>query len=1394
MSQRLGRFLGHSVAVFAVLVSTAGAVPQVPGPAQLESRLHALHVPFVENRGQYSGDVAFRATTFVGSFFVKRDGELVYHLSQDKEAHSGAVTVSEVLKGANAIWPRGTDPGGAKVNYFKGNDPARWQRSLPTYGSVSLGEVYDGIAVTLRGHSNNVEKLFHVDPGVDPGAIQVQVKGATSIEVTPDGQLALGTDLGALTLTRPVAFQEIEGSRRPVQVAYRVTGDTYTFALGAYDRSHPLVVDPMFSTYLGGSGLDYAYALKTHTISDAVDSQLFVYVTGYTTSNQDFPDLTGAQTEYGRGDGDAFVARLDQDLRVLETTYLGGRGDDSGWDLAIHPETDNVYVVGRTDSTDFPTAPNAGRGRGGDTDGFITCLTPDLSTIVQSRYLGGSDYEGAFGIDLHLRDEPDPDLLYVVGRTMSNDFPVSASAAQTAVGPNRSLGDAFVARLDPDDLSLQRATYMGGGSTDMALDVDVHDVSHEVFVVGETSYDGREGLWVGAFPWIAPDSFGGQKDTFVVRLSEDLTTVLHAAYLGGSGLEFGASLVVNHSLHEVYVVGGTSPYLDRTVSPPVYINDFPGVASGFQSELNGDQEAWVARLSSELAVLSATYLGGRYFERASDIILSDDNSPAFDVYVIGSSESDDFPGTDGGYCLRKTGDDVFVARLSSDLSTLEQATYVGGTGNDESHWHGLDLVNDPHTGGLYLFAAGNTSSSDFPGVLYTDTDSTAQPTYAGGLDGWVARLSPSLTRVGAADIELQPRSHDFGNQRFGIATPAMNARFENMGGDPLQVSSVFLTGAEQGDYALAFDSGDTPCGSVPFQVLSGELCTVGVIFTPSVDNDIRTAEVVVQSADTDEPELRILLQGYSGPDMTILTNDPYPEPTVEFPMTQVDSTPIRQYFTIQNDGYSDLIITGIQKTGIAPDTGADFSLHYEGAFTCPDPATGSFTLAPRANCSVAVDFAPTYAANQEALVVVSSNDLDENPILVHLIGPGVDELTANIWSSDIDFHDVPIDSSHSLPLTISNTGGEDLQMLTYTLSDTTNFSLDTDGGAIPCASLGDLLEPFTFCTLTATFHPQAASTFDETLTVTSNDPDAPSYEVHFAGRSSLDSDGDYVLDIEETGDANGDGTADANQAEVATVHSMERDHYVIFEAQDGAEMRDVLPNHSPTDAPLAGFEYPFGFYRFRVVLPPGDDGANIILTVRNADGTPADAIDTYIKYGPELGNPGYHYYDLGAAGGVVVNGEPYPSHVEIAGHIITLHLLDGGTGDSDDSDGDGQGEVNGAILDPGAPVLLVAAVDSDGDGVVDSLDNCPNTDNALQADADGDTLGDACDACVNDADNDADGDGVCGDVDNCPSAANDTQADTDGDGIGDACEPVPAGDGSGGGGGGCFLTEIQLLR
>src|SRR5207249_332458 len=151
-------------------------------------------------------------------------------------------------------------------------------------------------------------------------------------------------------LTPPVAYQETGDTRQMLDAAYMVAGDEYGFRLAGYDPTRPVVIDPLLqATYLGGSGGDDASALAIAPTTGEV------YVAGSTVSTN-FPGTSGgAQSAFGGGVEDAFVARLNASLSALDqATYLGGSFVDVASALAIAPTTGEVYVAGLTESSDFP--------------------------------------------------------------------------------------------------------------------------------------------------------------------------------------------------------------------------------------------------------------------------------------------------------------------------------------------------------------------------------------------------------------------------------------------------------------------------------------------------------------------------------------------------------------------------------------------------------------------------------------------------------------------------------------------------------------------------------------------------------------------------------------------------------------------------------------------------------------------------------------------------------------------------------------------------------------------------------------------------------------------------------------------------------------------------------
>lgn len=797
MEQRSGfaRWLIATCALIGLGAAHAAAVE----PPSAERLAKALSTPFVSNEGQSHPEVAYYTRTFAGTAFVTRSGELVWSLPGTgerravlKEAMGGAAPVSGV-----ALAP-------LRMNFLLG-ERQRWRSDVATYRTISLGEKYPGVEVVLQASDSNVEKLFHVSPAGDPASIRVDVKGSSGLRVLDDGRLEIGSATGSVLMSAPLAYQMIGGRFLPVDVAYRLDGSAYGFDVASYDRGHPLVIDPLLASYLGGAEIDEGYAID---VAPDGSGTSYVFVTGNTRS-ADFPVTTGET--YGGGEQDVFVAKLDTEFNALVTTYLGGNLSDSGRDLMVfepagaEPPGPRVFVTGFTNSVDFVARETARLES--QTDAFVVRLSDDLSSIEASAYVGGSNSTARTNA-YAIAAPSTAGQIYITGRTRSSQLTGSDGAS------GGGADDVFIAVLSAGvPMAVERSVYHGGSFNDQAFDIVLD--SDALFVAGLTS-SGEVGSTplpgVGDVP-----EYAGNEDAFLSKFSLEDLTLIRSTYFGGAERDWAQALLL-HSNGNVYVGGGT--FSASFAVPPV------GTQPAYENS-SGSMEAWLASFNPELTGLEGyTFFGGSSRDAIYDLDLL---AATGEIMAYGRTQSLDLSDTGGG--LRDNGDgfDVFLVRVDPSLSAANQATYYGGSLFDEILGPGLDLTDDPRSGAPTAFVAGVTGSDDLPGV----TAESAQSLRGGGNDAFAAKLDASLQNPGPLFASVLPASR-------AVSTSAVATAFVsllNAGGTTLSACGIVPTTQVPADFSYQttdpLTNALTGTPDTPVSIPAGGLQTFVVAFAPT---------------------------------------------------------------------------------------------------------------------------------------------------------------------------------------------------------------------------------------------------------------------------------------------------------------------------------------------------------------------------------------------------------------------------------------------------------------------------------------------------------------------------------------------------------------------------------
>jgi uncharacterized protein (TIGR03437 family) len=623
------------------------------------------HLPlsFELNTGQFTADVHYAARSGAHRLYLDA-GETILAVKNQPELRTKLAGAS--LSAAIV----GEDRQAATSNYFIGNDPAKWRTSVPNFGRVRYVGIYPGIDLIYYGQDGTLEYDWTVSPGADPRRIRMVFEGADRLRIDRHGDLVIRSGKHEYRHKKPALYQEIAGKRVHVAGAWKLHGAEASFAVGAYDHRQPLVIDPLliYSTYLGGTGYEWAYAI-------AVDSIGSTYVTGGTGSTN-FP--TAGSLQRGLlGSEDVFVTKINPSGSAkIYSTYLGGSGGggDEGHGIAVDLQG-NAYITGNTGSFDFPTVNPIQAKNSGSDDVFLAKLNATGSALIYSTYLGGSSLDSGSAIALDAAGSA-----YVVGTTSSSDFPVT-NAFQAVKGAQ---SDAFVAKINPAGSACVYATYLGGNNVDEGNAIAV-DAAGNAYVTGYTSSTN--------FPVASAfrASNAGGPDAFVSKLNPAGSALVYSTYLGGTATDYGTGIAVDAS-GSAYVTGSTTS------------GDFP-LANPMDDKLGSlaVDDAFVTKLNpAGSALVYSTYLGGGGGDQPYALAIDQ----AGRVYITGRTNSSDFP-LKNPIQNTRAAFDMFVTEIEANGSTLVFSTFLGGSGSESGRGIAIDGLGNIHV-------AGEGTSTDFP--------------------------------------------------------------------------------------------------------------------------------------------------------------------------------------------------------------------------------------------------------------------------------------------------------------------------------------------------------------------------------------------------------------------------------------------------------------------------------------------------------------------------------------------------------------------------------------------------------------------------------------------------------------------------------------------------------
>jgi len=575
------------------------------------------YLEFVENKGQWANNIAFKGDLRTGAIALKPDGgyRMLQHNQQDLDAihnfyhphdklsieksmttkelglHSHVYEVS--FLGCNPHPQAITEkPQDTYNNYYIDNDKSKWASGCKIYQAITYKNIYPNIDIRYYTGNGTLKYDLIVNPGGNPNQIAMVFDGADDLKIKK-GKLEIKTSVSTVNELEPYTFQPSENGKKQIDCNYRLNKNIVTFNVDNYDKTVPLIIDPaieVFSTLTGSLADNWGF---TATYDGAGN-----FYAGGIVFGGGFPVSNGSTWQGGMDsdDGDSFDIGIIKfnplGTNRLYATYIGGSvGNEQPHSLVVDG-FGSLIIAGRTNSVNYPiTLPS--NGVCGNKDIILTKLN-SLGNIVASTRIGGSGDDGmnikpkysntpqlpygTLSINRNYGDDARSEVIVdennnilLASCTQSTDFFVTPNAFQqtnggAAVAMNRKQDAVFI-RASNDLSNILTSTYLGGNNDDAAFVLAINPIDKNIYLAGGTASTNFPGNKTGV---LNPNFLGGDCDGFIAILNQTGTSLLASTYLGTPKAEniYGIQFDKSGFPYTMGTTNGTWPIFNAIENKP----------------------------------------------------------------------------------------------------------------------------------------------------------------------------------------------------------------------------------------------------------------------------------------------------------------------------------------------------------------------------------------------------------------------------------------------------------------------------------------------------------------------------------------------------------------------------------------------------------------------------------------------------------------------------------------------------------------------------------------------------------------------------------------------------------------------------------------------------------